>query len=59
MAEILLEALEEVFGEVIEKYGEDWLARVVVAEFGGGNEAVKADACLRQAGLASAFKSKS
>ena len=44
MAEILLEALEEVFGEVIEKYGEDWLARVVVAEFGGGDEAVKADA---------------
>src|SRR5882762_3528478 len=31
---------------------EDWLARVVVAEFGGGDEAVKADAaCGRQASL--------
>ena len=57
MAEILLEALEEVFGEV--SIAEDGLARVVVAEFGGGDEAVKADACLRQAGFSSAFKSKS
>ena len=57
MAEILLEALEEVFGEV--SIAEDGLARVVVAEFGGGAEAVKPDACLRQAGFVSAFKSKS